>query len=83
MSAAPSRIGLALAGVSAGGFIAAALANGITPRELCAAVIENRGEHGGVFRRSVLLQPAWGEQTHPHADILLFEPDLAERRAAA
>jgi predicted acylesterase/phospholipase RssA len=94
MSAAPSRIGLALAGggplgaiyeigalcalqdalpaldltrldgyvgVSAGGFIAAALANGITPRELCAAVIENRGEHGGVFRPSVLLQPAWGE----------------------
>lgn len=48
-------------GVSAGGFIAAALANGITPRELCAAVIENRGEHGHVFRPAVLLQPAWGE----------------------
>eukprot|EP01034_Spumella_vulgaris_P020406 gene20406-26148_t len=28
-------------GVSAGGFIAAALANGMTPRELCASFIEN------------------------------------------
>ncbi|HEX7892049.1 MAG TPA: patatin-like phospholipase family protein [Ramlibacter sp.] len=30
-------------GVSAGGFIAAALANGMRPRELCAAFIGNRG----------------------------------------
>ncbi|MDO8699396.1 MAG: patatin-like phospholipase family protein, partial [Rhodoferax sp.] len=28
-------------GVSAGGFIVAALANGMTPRELCASFIEN------------------------------------------
>jgi predicted acylesterase/phospholipase RssA len=48
-------------GVSAGGFIAAGLANGITPRELCAAFIENDGEEDDVFRPSLLLRPAWGE----------------------
>lgn len=31
-------------GVSAGGFMAAGLANGMTPRELCAAFIENTAE---------------------------------------
>ena len=31
-------------GVSAGGFIAAGVANGMTPRELCASFIENVGE---------------------------------------
>ena len=42
-------VGLALAdcdayvGVSAGSFIAAGLANGIGPRELCASFIENEG----------------------------------------
>lgn len=48
-------------GVSAGGVIAAALANGIPPRALCEAFIENRGEHGDLFRPALLLQPAWGE----------------------
>jgi predicted acylesterase/phospholipase RssA len=46
-------------GVSAGGFIAAGLANGMRPRELCAAFIENDGDD--VFRPSLLLRPAWGE----------------------
>ena len=42
-------------GVSAGGFIAASLANGITPRELCASFITNNGETGP----SDLFDPAW------------------------
>jgi predicted acylesterase/phospholipase RssA len=46
-------------GVSAGGFIAAGLANGMRPRELCASFIENDGDD--VFRPSLLLQPAWRE----------------------
>jgi NTE family protein len=48
-------------GVSSGGFIAAGLANGITPRELCASFIENTGSRDEVFDPSVLVRPAWGE----------------------
>ena len=47
-------------GVSAGGFIAASLANGITPRELCAAFIEN-ADGVDLFSPSLLMRPAWGE----------------------
>ncbi|WP_114969822.1 patatin-like phospholipase family protein [Rhodoferax ferrireducens] len=48
-------------GVSAGGFIAAALANGITPRALCASFIENDNEPSETFDPSWLLAPAYGE----------------------
>jgi NTE family protein len=48
-------------GVSAGGFIAAALANGMKPREICASFIEGKGEGLDVFDPAWLLQPAWGE----------------------
>lgn len=48
-------------GVSAGGFIAAALANGMTPRELCVGFIENSDESADVFDPSWLMEPAWGE----------------------
>ena len=48
-------------GVSAGGFIAAGLANGMTPRELCASFIENVGAAHDIFEPSLLLRPAWGE----------------------
>ena len=51
----------AYVGVSAGGFIAAGLANGMTPRELCASFIENTGAQHDVFEPSVLIRPAWGE----------------------
>jgi len=52
-------------GVSAGGFIAAGLANGMTPRELCAAFIENdESGSGDLFRPSLLMRPAWGEYLH-------------------
>ena len=48
-------------GVSAGGFIAAGLANGMTPRQLCAAFIENTAEPPDRFDPADLLEPAWGE----------------------
>ncbi len=47
-------------GVSAGGFIAAGLANGIRPRQLCEAFIEDRPGKDN-FDPSWLLKPAWGE----------------------
>ena len=65
-------------GVSAGGFIAAGLANGMTPRELCAAFIENdRSEGGDLFRPSLLMRPAWGEYLHRLASL----PGLAAMAA--
>lgn len=48
-------------GVSAGGFVAAGLANGIGPRELCRSFIENEGPPGDVFDPAILTRPAWGE----------------------
>ena len=48
-------------GVSAGGFIAAGLANRITPRELCAAFIENDTPLAEDFDPSWLMMPAYGE----------------------
>jgi predicted acylesterase/phospholipase RssA len=48
-------------GVSAGGFIAAGLANGIGARDLCRAFIENDGDAAEVFDPAWLMVPAWGE----------------------
>lgn len=48
-------------GVSAGGFIAAGLANGITPRELCASFIENDAGAADLFDPSLMMKPAYGE----------------------
>ncbi|MDQ3271948.1 MAG: patatin-like phospholipase family protein, partial [Pseudomonadota bacterium] len=48
-------------GVSAGGFIAAGLANRMTPRELCAAFIENDHQASEIFDPAWLLVPAYGE----------------------
>ncbi len=48
-------------GVSSGGFIASGLANGMSPRELCDAFIENTGPSHDTFEPSLLLQPAWME----------------------
>lgn len=48
-------------GVSAGGFIAAGLANGMTPRELCAAFIENDHQASEIFDPAWLMVPAYGE----------------------
>lgn len=47
-------------GVSAGGFIAAGLANGMTPRQLCDSFIEDSaGEEN--FDPTALMTPAWSE----------------------
>jgi predicted acylesterase/phospholipase RssA len=48
-------------GVSAGGFIAAALANGIPPRALCASFIENSPTDPDAFDPSWLMHPAYLE----------------------
>jgi predicted acylesterase/phospholipase RssA len=48
-------------GVSAGGFIAAGLANGMTPRELCASFIESDDGTSEVFDPSWLMVPAYDE----------------------
>jgi predicted acylesterase/phospholipase RssA len=64
-------------GVSAGGFIAAGLANGIRPRELCAAFIENDADGDDLFRPSLLMRPAWGEYLHRLAAL----PGLAAQAA--
>jgi predicted acylesterase/phospholipase RssA len=48
-------------GVSAGGFIAAGLANGMTPRQLYASFIENTGPVADVIHPTLFARPAWGE----------------------
>ncbi|MBI2769623.1 MAG: patatin-like phospholipase family protein [Burkholderiales bacterium] len=48
-------------GVSAGGFIAAGLANGMTPRELCASFIESSTQGGEIFDPAWLMVPAYSE----------------------
>lgn len=48
-------------GVSAGGFIAAGLANGITPMQLFGIFIEDRKHHTEAFDPSWLLKPAFSE----------------------
>jgi len=48
-------------GVSAGSFVAATLANGMTPRQLCKAFIENDAPSSDLVEPSLFLRPAWGE----------------------
>ena len=48
-------------GVSAGGFIAAGLANGMTPRQLCSAFIENDSASEDLIRPGLFIRPAVGE----------------------
>jgi NTE family protein len=48
-------------GVSAGAFVAAGLANGITPRQLCASFIENEGPRGDIVHPNLFIRPALGE----------------------
>ena len=48
-------------GVSAGGFIAAGLANGMAPRALCAAFIDNTSPAQQLFNPSWLTVPAYDE----------------------
>jgi NTE family protein len=48
-------------GVSAGGFVAAGLANGMSARDLCASFIENTSKKNDLFSPSLLMKPAWEE----------------------
>jgi len=48
-------------GISAGGFIAAGLANGMTPRQMCTAFIENEGGDDDLIHPSIFVNPAWNE----------------------
>ncbi|MGL4230249.1 MAG: patatin-like phospholipase family protein [Casimicrobium sp.] len=48
-------------GVSAGAYVGAGLANGITPREMVALFIENEGPDGDTLAPSVFMKPAYGE----------------------
>jgi predicted acylesterase/phospholipase RssA len=48
-------------GVSAGAFIAASLANGMTPRELCTSFIEGGSDTAETFDPSLLMEPAYEE----------------------
>lgn len=68
----------AYVGVSAGSFIAAGLANGLSPRELCASFIENTGVAHDIFQPSVVINPAWGE----YARRLAALPGLVAQAAA-
>lgn len=58
-------------GVSSGAIIAACLANGMSPRDLCRAFIENEGDD--TLHPGSLMQPAWRE----YARRLLRVPALA------
>lgn len=48
-------------GVSAGAVVAATLANGMTPRQLCNAFIENDGPREDIIRPGLFFRPALGE----------------------
>jgi len=48
-------------GISAGGFIAAGLANGMPPRQMCTAFIENEGGDDDLIHPSIFVYPAWDE----------------------
>ena len=60
-------------GVSAGSFIAAGLANGMTPRQLCTSFIENDGPRADLIRPDLFFRPALRE----YARRLLAAPGLA------
>jgi len=68
-------------GVSAGGFIAAGLANGMTPRELCASFIENVGADHDIFEPSLLVRPAWREFAQRLATLPALSANAALRYA--
>jgi predicted acylesterase/phospholipase RssA len=48
-------------GVSAGSFLAAGLANGMSPRQLCAGFIEDDAPAGDRIAPSAFMRPAWSE----------------------
>jgi NTE family protein len=65
-------------GVSAGAFLSAGLANGMTPRQLCTAFIEGGGPDEDVLDPTLFARPAWGE----YARRLAMLPRLAAEAAS-
>jgi NTE family protein len=59
----------AYVGVSAGAFLAAGLANGMTPRQLCTSFIEGRGPREDLIKPGLFARPAWGEFLHRAAQV--------------
>ncbi len=68
-------------GVSAGGFIAAGLANGMTPRQLCTAFIETGRGRRDAIDPSLFAHPAWGEFAHRAASLPRLAAQAAYRYA--
>ncbi|KPF50235.1 patatin [beta proteobacterium AAP121] len=64
-------------GVSAGSFIAAGLANGLTPRQLCTSFVENEGPATDLIRPGLFFRPAWQE----YVQRVLAAPRLAGQAA--
>ena len=56
-------------GVSAGSFVAAGLANGMTPRQLCTAFIENDGPREDIVRPNLFIRPAFSEYARRAASL--------------
>lgn len=56
-------------GVSAGSFIAAGLANGISARRMCRAFIENDRDAGFEISPTAFIHPAWGEYVQRLASV--------------
>ena len=56
-------------GVSAGSFVAAGLANGLTPRQLCTAFIENDGPREDIVRPNLFIRPAFSEYARRAASL--------------
>jgi predicted acylesterase/phospholipase RssA len=69
-------------GVSAGGFMAAALANGITPREMCRSFVENESVDDE-FDPALLLKPAWNEYARRLLSVPALMASAAWRYATA
>ena len=68
----------AYVGVSSGSFVAAGLANGISPTEMHAMFILDRSHHDP-FEPDLLLRPAFGEYAHR----LMRMPELIQAAALA
>jgi len=69
----------AYVGVSAGAFLAAGLANGMTPRQLCTSFIEGRGPREDLIKPGLFARPAWGEFLRRAAQV----PRLASQAVLA
>jgi NTE family protein len=73
----------AYVGVSAGSFLAAGLANGMSPRQLCAAFIEDEATGPDTVPPSTFMQPAAGEWMRRLAALPLLAAEAGARWALA